>query len=67
MHVTISTHDGSASLTNLTVGEPLQERRAIVVAVFVPAENDTDEAGELVYHRSSTTPTADPQRDRVPA
>lgn len=52
LHVNISTHQGSASLTNLTIGQvTLHQRHALVVAVFVPGENDTTEAGELIYYR----------------
>jgi hypothetical protein len=52
MHVTIWTHNGSSSLTNLTIGQvTLHQRPAIVIAVFVPGENQNNEAGELIYYR----------------
>ena len=39
-------------MTNLTISEvTLDGRRALVVALFLPGENDTSEAGELVYYR----------------
>ncbi len=51
-YVGIWTHEGSRSMTNLTIGEvTLDGRRALVVAVFLPHENDTSEAGELIYYR----------------
>jgi hypothetical protein len=51
-YVGIWTHQGSRSLTNLTISNvTLDGRRAIVVAVFIPRENDTSEAGELIYYR----------------
>ena len=39
-------------MTNLTISDvTLNGRRALVVAVFVPQENETNEAGELIYYR----------------
>jgi hypothetical protein len=51
-YVGIWTHEGSRSMTNLTISDvTLDGRRALVVAVFIPGENDTSEAGELIYYR----------------
>ena len=39
-------------MTNLTISDvTLDGHRALVVTVFLPQENDTSEAGELVYYR----------------
>jgi hypothetical protein len=51
-YVGIWTHEGSRSMTNLTISDvTLSGRRALVITVFIPQENDTDEAGELIYYR----------------
>lgn len=43
------------SMTNLTISEvTLDGQQTLVVALFIPGENDTSEAGELIYYRLIT-------------
>lgn len=54
-YVGIWTHEGSRSMTNLTISEvTLDGQQTLVVALFIPGENDTSEAGELIYYRLIT-------------
>lgn len=50
--VGIWTHEGSRSMTTLTISDvTVDSRPTMVVAVFIAGENETTEAGELIYYR----------------
>jgi hypothetical protein len=51
--VFIRTHGGASSYTNMSVGQvEIGGRQAIVVGLFIPAENGgADAPGELIFYR----------------